>query len=407
MAFAPRPLPSGRYQSGFRHPVTKRHITKTFDYEWEAEAWAVHEESKALEMITAPEVTGAAVIGVTPAVWHGPTIADYGRAYLDRRAGMLARNTRNKYASFLTGMATPVGKTGDLTAHPIGTLKRAEVEQWITDSINAGVGRPTINGRLSLLRQLYADLTADGDAPIQRDPTHGIKKLTEDLDDDRILKPSEEVRLLAAADDQLRLAILVALDAGLRWQEVYALRAGAIFSIEGPDKQTEADFISVHRVIDGNEIRAYPKGKRKRNVATTLRLAEALAEVIKDKDDDDPLFPGAGGNPVDYDNWSKRVWAPTLYRVGLAERIEVPTSPLRVRKTGPNAGTPIMQVRYQPEIGFHGLRHTYGSRLAAKGVPTREIARLMGHAQFRTTERYIHAGDDGRRLSLVREVLGA
>lgn len=402
MSFRPR-YKNGKWLGGYYHPATKRNVYRSFADEVDADVWGAEEERQAkLRLADQLHAEASSVIPMTPAVWQGPTIADYGRAYLDRRAGMLARNTRNKYDSFLAGMAIPVGKTGDLTARPIGTLKKAEVEQWITDSINAGVGRPTINGRLSLLRQLYADLTADGDTPIQRDPTHGIKKLTEDIEDDRVVDPTEEPGLLDAADDQLRLAIMIALDAGLRWQEVYALKPKALLG--GPDG---TDYISVTAVVDGNELRPYPKGKRKRVVPTTERLSAALAAAVDGKDADELLFPGAGGGVVDYDNWSKRVWAPTLYRAGLAERTEVPTSPLRVRKTGPNAGTPIMQVRYQPEIGFHGLRHTYGSRLAAKGVPTREIARLMGHAQDRTTERYIHAGDDGRRLSLVREVLGA
>jgi len=30
----------------------------------------------------------------------------------------------------------------------------------------------------------------------------------------------------------------------------------------------------------------------------------------------------------------------------------------------------------------------------------------MGHADEETTARYIHAGDDGRRLALVRGALG-
>jgi integrase len=41
-----------------------------------------------------------------------------------------------------------------------------------------------------------------------------------------------------------------------------------------------------------------------------------------------------------------------------------------------------------PAISFHDLRHTYGSRLAMKGVPMGVIAAQLGHADTRMTERH-------------------
>jgi integrase len=42
-------------------------------------------------------------------------------------------------------------------------------------------------------------------------------------------------------------------------------------------------------------------------------------------------------------------------------------------------------------LRFHDLRHTYGSLLAAAGVPVTEIQAAMGHADLQTTARYLHA----------------
>jgi integrase len=39
-------------------------------------------------------------------------------------------------------------------------------------------------------------------------------------------------------------------------------------------------------------------------------------------------------------------------------------------------------------IRFHDLRHTFGTRCAAKGVPMRILQEWMGHAQLSTTEIY-------------------
>jgi hypothetical protein len=39
-------------------------------------------------------------------------------------------------------------------------------------------------------------------------------------------------------------------------------------------------------------------------------------------------------------------------------------------------------------VTFHGLRHTFGTRMAAAGVPMRTLQEWMGHRDFKTTLRY-------------------
>ena len=44
--------------------------------------------------------------------------------------------------------------------------------------------------------------------------------------------------------------------------------------------------------------------------------------------------------------------------------------------------------KISPAASFHVLRHTYGSMLAMRGVPMPVIARQLGHADTRMTERH-------------------
>jgi integrase len=37
------------------------------------------------------------------------------------------------------------------------------------------------------------------------------------------------------------------------------------------------------------------------------------------------------------------------------------------------------------EIRFHDLRHTFGTRMAAAGVPMRTLQEWLGHRDFKTT----------------------
>jgi integrase len=46
---------------------------------------------------------------------------------------------------------------------------------------------------------------------------------------------------------------------------------------------------------------------------------------------------------------------------------------------------------------FHGLRHTFATRLADAGVDPFTIAELSGHADLRMTKRYTHSLERNKR----------
>jgi len=51
---------------------------------------------------------------------------------------------------------------------------------------------------------------------------------------------------------------------------------------------------------------------------------------------------------------------------------------------------------------WHDLRHTYGSRLTADGIPLRHIMKLMGHRNLNTTLRYSHLAQSDLRAAVLR-----
>ena len=53
------------------------------------------------------------------------------------------------------------------------------------------------------------------------------------------------------------------------------------------------------------------------------------------------------------------------------------------------------------EITFHELRHTFGTRMAAAGVPLRTIQHWMGHADAKTTQIYAHYQPSEHEAELV------
>jgi site-specific recombinase XerD len=351
--------PSGQWRGGYRH--NGRKVTRTFRYEYEAREWALQAESEA--SAPAAPAAPAAPSEVAPV---GPVFDTYAAEWVTR-LGHLAKSTRDGYGTHLRAIAA-----SGMGAHAMGTVKRSDVQRWVTAMVDAGVGRPTINARLKVLRMVFRDAVVE--LVVEHDPTAAVPFLTLDLTTDRVLDTAEDARLIAAAaaDPATLAMVLLAMDAGLRWQEAAGLPADAVY----------ADHLVVRQVVERSTgtIRKYPKGHRSRRVPiATPRLRAALDVVLAHTDTTTDrealLFTTADGTPLDYYNF-RRVWRPLCRRAAL-----------------------------NPRPRFHDLRHTFGTRLAAAGVPRYEIALVMGHADESTTARYMHTGDDGRRLSLLRDAL--
>jgi site-specific recombinase XerD len=55
-----------------------------------------------------------------------------------------------------------------------------------------------------------------------------------------------------------------------------------------------------------------------------------------------------------------------------------------------------------PELHPHALRHTCATMLLRNGMSLPSVARVLGHSQIRTTERYLHLVDDDVRAEYER-----
>ena len=60
-----------------------------------------------------------------------------------------------------------------------------------------------------------------------------------------------------------------------------------------------------------------------------------------------------------------------------------------------------------PPVNFHGLRHTYASRLAMRGVPLAVIAAQLGHATPRMVEKHYGHLAPGYVADTVRAAFGS
>jgi integrase len=361
------PQDNGRFKARFRL-ADGRKKSKTFDYEFEAQAWLENAETR-LQAVDAmfgtPAARPAAVLGR-----RVPLLLEHARSWERRCAArQLAASTRSWYAREVRRLDDSC-----LRGLRLDQIGKMHVETWLADLADAGKGPSTIRGQLKVLRMILVD-AVDNDL-IRKDPSAKIPLPKTGKTRFRVLDPAEDKRLLLAAkpDPRAGAFILAALDAGLRWGEIAGL---GHYSVE-----LEPRMLAIWQVVDREtgELRSFPKDHEPRRVPMTQRLTDALRPLVAEAaaaGGSGLLFTTRTGAPLDYWNWARDFWYPARDAARLAE----------------------------PLPRFHDLRHTYATRLHRANVPTREIGTVLGHADEHITATYVHELDERARGRLIRSAL--
>jgi integrase len=67
----------------------------------------------------------------------------------------------------------------------------------------------------------------------------------------------------------------------------------------------------------------------------------------------------------------------------------------------------LVPARLPDEHRFHDLRHTFGTRCAAQGLPIRTLQESMGHKDIKTTERYADYAPSAHEAAFIKRAFGA
>lgn len=248
---------------------------------------------------------------------------------------------------------------------PLGSITRHDVKTWATDLANAGLGPSTVQRVVHLFS---ASLNAAVDAEVlDTNPAARIKLpqgapaaevfLTRDqYDAIREQLPTER--------DQLVADLLV--HTGLRWGEAAGLHTARLDLGRG--------LLRVVETYDegAGEIKAYPKGKRARDVPLVPNLVKRLKKLELARTCGVPHKTGIcrsglvltteSGRPLRDSNWSA-VWRDAVERADVGH------------------------------CRIHDLRHTYASWLLQEGISLADVGRLLGHVSTATTQKYAHLAD--------------
>jgi site-specific recombinase XerD len=57
----------------------------------------------------------------------------------------------------------------------------------------------------------------------------------------------------------------------------------------------------------------------------------------------------------------------------------------------------VLKAKHNPKLYFHSLSHTFAIWLVKKAISIYKVSKLLGHADIKTTEIYVHLRSDDLR----------
>ncbi len=253
-------------------------------------------------------------------------------------------------------------------------LKQLESEVVVDDykkQLQArGVGAPGYNRRLSKLRQMLnwaKDWKFISTVPFSRNLVSLDTEL--EIGRERRLEPGEEEKLLRAADSEMKLRIVAALDTGMRKGEMLRVQLKRVNFKHG--------YIELpRRVLIKDVYRQNTKNDKTRRIPITPRLMKLLKKR-RFIGAEGYVFGDATGALVED---IKKPWN-TVNLIAHGCKLEW--------TVGGNLSEQCWEDLRKINLHWHDLRHEALSRLGESGeLSDHELMEIAGHANLTTTQRY-------------------
>jgi integrase len=281
-----------------------------------------------------------------------PLFRDFAPRFLEMVGPELKPKASLRYA---VSVGLPDAKKEKLARNLSAHFAAKSLDEIRADAINLykearlaeGRSSSTVNRDLACLRRILSKAVQLEIIPSSPFFARRVEFLREH-GRERILSFEEERRYVAVAKQLLRDVATLMLEMGLRPCEVFALRP------ENLHLWAVSPYVHI------------PGGKTQnatRDVAVTVKVLPVLKARLSQVRGS-YLFPLRVGTGFD---WNRPM---TTVQKAHREALE---------KSGVN-----------PPFQIYDLRHTYGTRAIEAGMDSMTLARLMGHADLKTTQRYVH-----------------
>lgn len=232
---------------------------------------------------------------------------------------------------------------------PLKDITPLDIEKFRKWRLDKGNTKSTINRYVALLKKML-NLAID-EGYMTTNPATKVKLYSEkEFQKERILTEEEEKILLENCMNHLKEMIIIALNTGMR--------RGEIFNLRWKDIDFNSQTLTVKKSKSG----------KSREIPLNPRSFHVLQELRKQKNSSSYVF----SNPKTekpYDN----VWK-------------------SFKTASKKAGV--------DNLRFHDLRHTFASRLVARGADIGTVRELAGHSSITMTQRYVHSNLEAKKKAV-------
>ncbi len=260
---------------------------------------------------------------------------------------------------------------------PMGRILPTEIQRWVstaTDPEGSGLSAASVRKYHTMLSSIFERALRDRVVTFNPCEHTELPKVVKKKA--RTLTPIEYDAILTALPAQHRLMVETAINTGLRWGELVALKPRHL-NLDKHTLTVEETIVEVSKKNSPTGMRmltkAYPKDNEPRTMALPQGLVAQLAHHIAERGlgPDDLLFPTRDGTPISRNTFRTRTWLPAVEASGVDFDVRV-----------------------------HDLRHAHASWLLAGGSDLQSVMDRMGHAQITTTQKYLHALPDADQKNL-------
>jgi len=269
----------------------------------------------------------------------------------------------------------------------LGTKKMSkilpsDIQRWVTTAGASGLSPASIRKYHTMLHSIFKRAVRDRVITFNPCEETELPKVVRNRA--RTLTPAEYERLIAAIPEPHRLMIETAIETGLRWGELIALRPRHL--------DLQAGRLTVAETIVEVPLRAAPNGERmirkpypKDDEPRTMGLHPDLVSQLKTRiaergiGPDDLIFATRAGTPISRNTFRTRIWRPAIAAAGIDFNVRI-----------------------------HDLRHAHATWLLAGGSDLKAVMDRMGHNLIQTTQKYLHTlpQADQKNLDALNRIRG-
>jgi integrase len=339
-----------------------------------------HEEGGFPSRREAEKVAARREVDAQRGDWASPTagritFAEYVATNYWPTTAHLEITTRAAYRYYLDKHFVP--RFGDISMRRISPPM---IQTWVNDAAAGGLSARSVVKYHALLHKIFSRAVIDRVVPVNPCTHTALPKVIRQPK--RIITVEQFDKILAGIPARYRTMVLLAIETGLRWGELIALRPADVDLKRGV-VQVRRTIVEVARknspTGERMTVKDYPKDDEQRAVhiekATCRQLREHMVQyTVRDSD---LLFTSTAGTPLSRNNFRTKYWAPAVQAAKLDQ-----------------------------SVTFHNLRAAHASWLLAGGADIAVVQERLGHRQITTTQQYVGVLPDAgqRALAAYRKI---